>query len=667
MDRYLGIDCGSVSLNLVLLTESSDRPISVYLRTGGRPLHTFVQALDEMISLCGGDVEVTSALVTGSGRDLLSRELAVPAVNEITAHSVGVRRVNPDVRTIIEIGGQDSKFIRIAPPIKGDLPIVPVFRMNEICAAGTGAFLDEQVERLGIPVEDFGPTAMLSRAPAPIAGRCAVFAKTDMIHQAQEGASIPDILSGLAFSLVRNYIATLIKGDVLEPLVSLQGGVMSNQAVVHAFRQLLNLEPDQIVVPPHHAVLGALGCAVLAGKRRSMRTPSLESLKRSALGALELPYAGSGLSPLPPTKPRTAPGPVPAPRTSAPEPPLVIGLDVGSVSVKGVVVDGSGAILEQDYRLSGSRPLETLKQVLGALTAHVPKPDFFAVTGSGRELAGRLIEADLIVNEITAQATAALLYDPEVGTVVEIGGQDSKWIAFEDGRVIDFEMNRVCAAGTGSFLMAQAGKLDFASEDEFSRAAFRSRSPVDLGSRCTVFMQSDLVHHQNNGASTEDLAAGVCMGIVRNYLEKVASNRPIGDRVLFLGGVATSPAVTAAFESEFGREFRSPDFFRVSGAFGAALKTLEEYGDGRLSPKRRKEAVTLPSEIKSDRFNCRGCPNRCRIGRYQVSGRTVYNGGLCDRWETGVIAEAPPLVDPLSLRFQLPAEAATGPCGNGIS
>ena len=240
---YLGLDCGSVSLNLVLWGGALEEPVCIYRRTQGRPLETLVAALKELRDSLGTDVPIAGALVTGSARELLSRTLGVPAINEISAHATGAFHVNPRIRTIIEIGGQDSKFVRLEPPEAGVSPRIVSFRMNEICAAGTGAFLDEQAGRLGIPVESFAEIAERSESPAPIAGRCAVFAKTDMIHKAAEGAPLADILLGTAFALARNYLGTLIRGDSLTPLVSLQGGVMANSAVVGAFRDLLGLSP----------------------------------------------------------------------------------------------------------------------------------------------------------------------------------------------------------------------------------------------------------------------------------------------------------------------------------------------------------------------------------------------------------------------------------------
>lgn len=602
-------------------------------------MDTFVEAVRGLKDRFGADLPISGVLVTGSARELFSRSLGIPAINEITAHAAGAFRVNPDIRTIVEIGGQDSKFIRIEPPQTGCIPKIVSFRMNEICAAGTGAFLDEQSGRLGIPVESFGDIAMSSESPAPIAGRCAVFAKTDMIHQAQEGTPVKDILLGVAFALARNYLGTLIRGDDLVPLVSLQGGVMANIAVVNAFKKLLGLADQELIVPPHYRVLGALGCAEIC-RDRAYPT-SLEELERAALSAPQNVAAGALSTPLKCSS-RLEIQPVGAESERAEEvSPLVMGLDVGSVSVKGVVIDGRGNILRQDYRLSMGKPLESLDKVISALSEKGLRIHACAVTGSGRSLVGRLMDADLVVNEISAQATAALSHDPDVDTIVEVGGQDSKCISLERGALKNFEMNRVCAAGTGSFLMEQAERIGLSMGEEFSDIAFSSQTPSDLGTRCTVFMESDLIHHQNNGATQADLAAGICMSVVRNYLERVANHMPLGNKVMFLGGVAANPAVWAAFERETGATFEAPHFFRVSGALGAALKALDAIESGELVPRERVELPPQFWKIIPERFTCRGCTNNCAIDKYTVEDRTIFSGGRCQRWE----AESPGSTD----------------------
>lgn len=630
---FLGIDCGSVSLNIVVLGSSSKDPFSLYRRTNGRPLETFVSAVGDLVRRFGDQARMEGVLVTGSGRELFARCLDIPTVNEISAHAAGAYRADPRIRTIIEIGGQDSKFIRIEPPGQGSSPQIVSFRMNEICAAGTGAFLDEQADRLGIPLESFESLALTSREPAPIAGRCAVFAKTDMIHQAQEGRPLPDILMGVAYALARNYMATLIRGDALVPLVSLQGGVMANRAVVEAFLELLGVAEDEIIISQHHKVLGALGCAIMAEASSSRREIGLEDLWHRAMNAQQPASSRFILAPLEHSGPYFSCTNEIVRNEITGRPPYIMGLDVGSVSVKGVVIDAQGAIVAEDYRLSSGRPFHALEHVITALSRRVPHVVACSVTGSGRVLAGRLLRANLTVNEITAQARAATAHDSRVDTIIEIGGQDSKWISLESTTLKDFEMNRVCAAGTGSFLMEQAERLGFDVGDEFVEAAFSSSAPSDLGTRCTVFMESDLIHHQNNGSSRKDLAAGVCVSIVRNYLERVAGHKPMGRRILFLGGVAANAAVRSAFERETGRSLESPEFFRVSGAFGAALKALDSVEAGNLVPQERSLNTVSLKGIEKRCFSCSGCPNQCRIDEYRLEDRRVFHGGRCDRWE----------------------------------
>lgn len=616
---------------MAFLSHGSAEPVTVYRRTDGRPVETFITALKELQRELGSDLHIDRALVTGSGRELLSGILGIPAINEISAHAAGVRRTAPQVRTIIEVGGQDSKFIKIDASSKDASPNITAFRMNELCAAGTGAFLDEQSARLEIPVESFGEIALQSERPASIAGRCAVFAKTDMIHRAQEGTPLPDILMGLALALARNYLATLVRGEAVEPVVSLQGGVMANPAVVKAFMSLLELSEDRVIRPPYYNCLGAVGCAGLALSRPAIPSVSFSELIAGANSATGPRDSSRTDGPL---KRRAVVVPdFPSHPKSDPQSPLIMGLDIGSVSVKGVLIDGGGAILRDAYTLSHSKPLDVIGSVIDELTLDGYRPELLAVTGSGRYLVGRLLGADLIVNEITAQARAAVEDDPTVETVLELGGQDSKWISIKNGVVDDFEMNRVCAAGTGSFIMEQAARLGFRIGDEFSEAAFRSQSPVDLGSRCTVFMESDLIHHQNNGASREDLAAGVCVSVVRNYLERVTNGRHISERVTLLGGVAADSAVRAAFADRLGREPRTPSFFKVSGALGAALKARDAARvSHEIQPSPR--VVSLNAEnLQRKSFVCKGCPNRCAIDTYRGGERTVYHGGICDRWE----------------------------------
>ncbi|MBM3301251.1 MAG: hypothetical protein FJY85_15020, partial [Deltaproteobacteria bacterium] len=432
------------------------------------------------------------------------------------------------------------------------------------------------------------------------------------------------------------------------------------------FRQLIGLQASQILVPPNFMVMGAIGCAVLAARNLATRRISLARLGDLARTATCSASSRSWVMRLDVLHDSGVRPENHAPDLTTPEGPLVMGLDIGSVSVKGVIIDARGRIVKSHYKLSRSRVLEAVEETLEALGADACTPEVISVTGSGRYLVGRLVDADLILDEITAQATAAASHSSEVETVVEIGGQDSKWIVLEHGFVKDFEMNRVCAAGTGSFLTAQAERLDLAMGEPFSDAAFAAAKPADLGNRCTVFMESDLVHHQNNGASRDDLAAGVCISIVHNYLERVANHKPLGRRVLFLGGVAATDAVRAAFEQQTGSTFETPHFFLVSGALGAALKASDKLKRGEISPNRRGAVVLRHEQITRDQFTCNRCPNRCPVSKYDSPQRTVFHGGLCDRWE---VEDRPASLavghDPFAVRVGLLEEPAKLPAQPG--
>ncbi len=642
----LGIDCGSVSLNLALVDHDRRVLETVYIRTQGRPLFALIDAGKRLSEKHEKKITIEGAIVTGSAREMISKHTGIPAVNEIKAHAQGSYWANKDIRTIIEIGGQDSKFIQIGPSDKSAYPKIVSFRMNEICAAGAGAFLDEQAARLNIEVERFGEIASQSNDPAIIAARCAVFAKTDMIHRAQEGAGLPDILLGAAYSLARNFIANLVRGSEIKPIVSLQGGVMANSAVARAFRDLLGIETDQIIIPQHYNILGAIGAGLLGLDKTNANPFTLDEFINSAQEASKRPNKPS-------TKPRLRRPSVKSPDLEANQAEaeitsgsLVLGLDIGSVSSKGVLIDNSKRIIRSDYRLTDGKPLDSIAHTIAHLTAGIEKLDFVSITGSGRYLAAALLDADMVVNEISAQTRAAVEQDPDVECIVEIGGQDSKWIRIDQGLMADFAMNRVCAAGTGSFLMEQASRLSIEMGPEFSEKAFSSNAPADLGNRCTVFMESDLVHHQNNGAQRADLAAGVCLSIVRNYLDRVVPGKDLSGKVMFLGGVAANDAVRSAFEAEVKTEIYSPWIYRVSAAYGAALKALDQLAAADPKSSGKPPPYFAPEKLQRETFRCTGCNNRCSVDKYRTNrDRIVFHGGSCDRWEKEVAAKNKPRVE----------------------
>lgn len=623
----LGIDAGSISLKIVLLGADGEVLFSTYDSHAGHPAAAAAAALRR--ARAAGFTRCGHVAVTGSARDLLARAAQLPTVNEIVAHTVATCRDVPGVRAIVEIGGQDSKFVRLSEK-DGRGPVIAEQRMNDVCAAGTGAFLERQAAWLGVPVEEFGALALRSRSPAPIAGRCAVFAKTDMVHLRQAGVPPEDIAAGICDSVARNYDAAFWKGRLPERPVAFQGGLAANAGVVEAFRRLLSAGSDELIVPPRFKVMGALGAALEAPSAAGMR--ALEEIA-AALDSAEAPAARRAFPRLQ-AAPELRRAPPAAPHAAGER--LAVGIDVGSTSTCVAVLGSDGRLVTKSYtpnrqgvRDSVLAALESARSSLGD-TGSEPVVGAVGVTGSGRTLVGHQFGAEVVRDEITALVRAAARLAPAVETVFEMGGQDAKYLRLRGRRLVEFEMNRVCAAGTGAFLQEQAerfgGRLDRLSED-----ALRSERPLDLGTRCTVFMESDLVHFQQTGCARQDLAAGLSYAVARNFLEKVVGARKVGGQVLFLGGVAFNDSVVAAFRQLTGVDLIVPEHHEVAAALGAAEIALDKIRAGRGTPRAFGALLRGAGEFNTSTFTCGQCENSCRIAESRLDGARFLHGGACGR------------------------------------
>jgi len=655
---WLGLDVGSVSLKTVVLGEDGGILFEDYRRINGRPFAVAQVALGELHGRFSSD-QVRGVAVTGSGGKKLAEALGGSFVNEIIALSAGLARIARDIRTAIEIGGQDSKLLLFAPDGgNGSRPVLRDFSMNALCAAGTGSFLDQQASRLGVAIEkEFGELALRSDHPPRIAGRCSVFAKSDMIHLQQIATPVHEIAAGLCVALARSFKSTVGKGKPFDRPVAFLGGVASNAGMVAAFERILELDKGQLVIPPHHRTMGALGAALYIREQSSSSVPSsqfsvfsphssLLSPQHSALstqhsvlstqscllkgaealedlpgGAVSL-ESGGRLAKLHPflTSAGTPDLSVP-PLPDGPRIAAYIGIDVGSVSTNVVAIDSENRLLAKQYLWTASRPIEAVRRGLEEIQREIGDRILVrgvGATGSGRYLIGEMAGADVIRNEITAQATAALWIDPEVDTIFEIGGQDSKYISIRKGTVCDFEMNKACAAGTGSFLSEQAERLGIDLEEEFSPLALDAPHPVALGDRCTVFMESDLLHHQQQGVATPDLLGGLAYSIVHNYLNRVVGDRRVGERIFFQGGTAFNKAVVAAFNAVLGKEVTVPPHHEVTGAIGVAMLARQKMEE--------KEALGL-------RLEAGGTEEQAGDLRLETGGTEEQAGDL--RLETG--------------------------------
>ncbi len=620
---FLGIDVGSISINIAVINDSREVLRDYYVRIEGEPLRKAYETLKDAIKLYP---KIDGMAATGSGGKLISKILGIPFVNEIVAQMSSTSLLHPEVRTIIEIGGEDSKFILLEYSDSLSTHVIKDFSMNTICAAGTGSFLDEQALRLGLRIEEFGELALKSKTPPRIAGRCSVFAKTDMIHLQQEATPDQDIVSGLCYALARNFKSTIAKGKEYIKPISFQGGVAANKGMTRAFEDVLDTE---LLIPKYFASMGAIGAA-LSVVNNPNGFKDIEELERYRK---KIKDESRPLTPLEESKQSKKfyiwrESPKLSERIDA-----YIGIDVGSVSTNVIAIDSKKRLLARSYLPTAGKPIEAVRKGIVEIGRKISK--FVEVkgvgsTGSGRYMTGDIVGADIVKNEITAQARAALEIDKSVDTVFEIGGQDSKYISLENGAIVDFEMNKVCAAGTGSFLEEQADRLKINIKEEFGECALCAQYPTNLGERCTVFMQSQLVEHQQRGAKKEDLAAGLAYSIVYNYLNRVVGTKRIGENIFFQGAVAHNKGVVSAFEKVLGKPITVPPHNDVTGAIGVAIIALENKNE-----KSKFKGFDLSDKAYAiETFECKDCPNMCEIKKVVVEGeKPIYYGSRCEKYD----------------------------------
>ncbi len=618
---YLGLDIGSVNVRVAVVTEEGHPVLFDSQRIYKGP----ASAVSALFERLGSHIPLDSiggAGVTGSGRHIYGGQEGWQRFSSPYAAITGLLSDRPDPRTIVAIGGQTALVIGLSGGLEKPWRV----SRSPLCAAGTGRFLEQQASRLGIAIEAFGPMALeWKEAPPRIAARCSVFAKSDLIHLQQKGWPISAMLAGLSDSVARMIVAQW--RDSFEPPVYCIGGVAANQGVVRALSAVLG--GVEVIVPPEHANRDALGAALLA--RRSATRPAglyppaghddqLFSLPRR----LEVSVSSDGWAPV---------------QLGEQAIDVALGVDVGSTSTKAAVIDLEGRVLAKSYVMTAGQPLEAIKQVMGNLVPQVEgrvKVRAAGVTGSGRYLVGNFIGADLIKNEITAQTRAALHIDPQVNTVFELGGQDSKYVYLENGTVLDYQMNKACAAGTGSFIDELAEQLGVSTRTgEFARLAFTADSQLDLGEKCTAFMSQAVTSAQHAGVTLDVIVSSLSTSLAKNYRSKVVGTRRVGDRIFLTGAVFYNDAAVSAFKAEFpGKTLVVPQHKEVTGAIGAALLALEAMPEGERSRFKGFDAVARAT-YRLTNFTCHRCENSCAISSMVTNtGDRLFYGSRCDLFDS---------------------------------
>lgn len=666
---YLGIDVGSVSSKIVALAKENQAAIlkKIKAREELFALNSYsstIRAVENLFILSsnytrtqGDSAKVTLKLlqrflidlppeliggirITGSGAGLISQLLNIPPENDFRSLATGVGVLHPEVAAIFEMGGESSKYIAISTQEEsGEISILD-YGKNGDCAAGTGVFMDQQASRLLYRIEDVGRLVCQTKTAATIAGRCSVFAKSDMIHAQQKGFQPPDILKGLCEAVIRNFKGTIVKGKALGKKVAFVGGVAANQGAVNAVRDIFDLSEEQLVVPELPAYLAAIGAALLASQSDGAVT---------SMNLFPLPVIPeTTIRKFPRTQPlslaqvtllRNQTQQIDVARIKQPV-KAWLGIDIGSVSTKLAVIDEQGNLIKEIYTRTDARPIEVITRGLKEIGEEIGsqvKILGVGTTGSGRELIGQLVGADTIKDEITAHKTGAMyvsetMLHRQVDTIFDIGGQDSKYISIENGVVVDFTMNEACAAGTGSFLEEQAERLGINIIQEFSNLALAAKHPIRLGERCTVFMEKVLSPYLQQGARKDDLVAGLAYSIVTNYLNRVVRGRKIGDVIYFQGGTAYNDAVAAAFATTLNKEVIVPPYNGVLGAIGAALIARQRM-EQASQPSRFRGFFLEKMDYQLRNFTCKGCSNFCDIQEFTVAGEKSYWGDKCsDRY-----------------------------------
>jgi predicted CoA-substrate-specific enzyme activase len=642
----IGIDVGSRFLKIAILTPDTEPSFPTCISHGGKPLAALRDTYHDLALHTHSELAIT-----GSGGDSLGSLLGIPVTDFCKATILGVRSRFPEVRNILDIGAGSVTLIELTEA--GELKDVST---NSLCAAGTGSFLDAQAVRMGVKLEESRSFASTADPPA-IATRCAVFAKSDLIHRQQEGYGKDALWCGLCRGLSSTLLQTLLKGRRLKGLTVVTGGVARNQEVIRWLRALSDSEIETFEGAEFAAALGAAEIASRNGRFPPLQFPP-DGMEEQGL------RTGSRRPPLELRKTD-----YPSFRveeswvdemdneiriTRWPRDKVVtgyLGVDVGSTSTKAVLIDEDGSVLVDVYRKTSGDPIGATKALFSALQEIARSRDSrmevkgCGTTGSGRKLVGAVIGADAVVNEISTHLAGANATDPDIDTIFEIGGQDSKYIRADGGIMRDSNMNYVCAAGTGSFVEEQAIKLGY-KVDEIGEMVM-GLAPPHTSDRCTVFMEQDVERLIRQGHTPPEALAAVMYSVVENYLQKVVGNRPYSrEAVFFCGATARNRGLVAAFEQLLGARVVVSPYCHVLGAFGVALLTREQVrregrdsrfkgpaSGGEAQASRFKGLDLSKREITLTQEDCTLCENACRITYAHIQGEEEAPswGYLCGR------------------------------------
>ncbi|MCD7824647.1 MAG: 2-hydroxyacyl-CoA dehydratase [Clostridiaceae bacterium] len=626
----LGIDIGSTTVKIAVLNTNGDIIFSDYQRHYANIQETLASIIKDACEKLG-DLPV-APMITGSGGLTLSKHLDIPFVQEVVAVATSLKDFAPQTDVAIELGGEDAKIIYFTGGIDQ--------RMNGICAGGTGSFIDQMATLLKTDAAGLNEYAKNYEAIYPIAARCGVFAKSDIQPLINEGATKEDLSASIFQAVVNQTISGLACGKPIRGNVAFLGGPLHFLTELRqAFIQTLHLTEEQIIAPEHSHLFAASGAAMNA--KEECQT-SLANLTRKLSEEIHMDFEVTRMEPL--FKNETEYQAFLADHSkkdvkkgdfSTYKGDLFLGIDAGSTTTKVALIGEDGSLLYSFYNSNNGSPLKTSLKAIKEIYSKMPEGARIVrscSTGYGEALIKAALMLDEGEVETVAHYNAAAFFEPDVDCILDIGGQDMKCIKIKNQSVDKVQLNEACSSGCGSFIETFAKSLNYEVAD-FAKVALYAENPIDLGSRCTVFMNSKVKQAQKEGASVADISAGLAYSVIKNALLKViklTDPKDLGEKVVVQGGTFYNDAVLRSFERISGCSAVRPDIAGIMGAFGAALIARDHYTGQKTTMLSIEQINDLRFETSMTR--CKGCTNHCllTINRF-TGGRQFISGNRCER------------------------------------
>ena len=628
----LGIDIGSTTVKIAILDEQDHLIFSDYERHFANIQETLSNLLHKAFDTTG-EIMV-SPMITGSGGLTLAKHLAIDFVQEVIAVSTALTHYAPQTDVAIELGGEDAKIIYFE---NGNVEQ----RMNGICAGGTGSFIDQMASLIQTDASGLNEYAKNYKAIYPIAARCGVFAKTDIQPLINEGATKEDLSASIFQAVVNQTISGLACGKPIRGHVAFLGGPLHFlDQLKHTFIRTLNLDDDHAITPENSHLFAAIGSALNYKEEKSF---AITDIMAKLSSNIHMEFEVARMEPLFASEEeydafikRHGNNHVRTADLSTYHGNCYLGIDAGSTTTKIALVDEDGSLLYSFYSNNNGSPLATAIGTIKDIYSKLPEDAHIVhscSTGYGEALLKSALMLDEGEVETVAHYYAAAFFNPEVDCILDIGGQDMKCIKIKNQTVDSVQLNEACSSGCGSFIETFAKSLNFSVSD-FAKEALFAKNPIDLGTRCTVFMNSKVKQAQKEGATVADISAGLAYSVIKNALFKViklSDPKELGEHVVVQGGTFYNDAVLRSFERISGCEAVRPDIAGIMGAFGCALIARERHEEGYQTTMLTIDQINdLTYSTKLTR--CQGCTNHCLLTINRFSGNRNYiTGNRCEK------------------------------------